>query len=133
MRVATYIPSPKRIQKLRRTLSNIRNLGDSVCFVYCNFAALFSAKCCYLVFRLLSGFPASEKSKNLAVNNSGLDCNEIYPIYFKARTKFKKKHLLLISNEEKSHYCLIKNLDRLLKTLLRSDRTASLRNKIRKI
>ena len=34
---------------------------------------------------------------------------------------------------KKSHFCLIKNLDRFLKTILRSERTASSKNSLRKI
>ena len=44
MRAATYIPTPKKIQKLRRTVLNIQNLDDSLCFVYCILAALFPVK-----------------------------------------------------------------------------------------
>ena len=151
MRAATYIPTPKKIQKLRRTVLNIQNLDDSLCFVYCILAALFPVKTNQqrpssykshlgaLYFNKkkmpmpLSGIPAFKKSNNLAVNVYAHDGNEIYPAYIsKQKQNSKKIHLLLISNEEKSHYCLIKNLDRLLKTLLRSDRTACSKNNIRK-
>ena len=47
--------------------------------------------------------------------------------------KFREaENLLLLSEENNWHYCLIKNLDRVMKVLLRSPATARSKNNIRK-
>ena len=68
------------------------------------------------------------------MNVYGLEGNEIFPVYLtKQRSvQITKIHLLILSDDQKSHYCLIKNLDRLLKTLLRSERTARSKYNVRK-
>ena len=44
LRPATYIPTPKKLESLRRSILNIKNLSDSFCFIYCVLAALFPVR-----------------------------------------------------------------------------------------
>ena len=63
-----------------------------------------------------------------------LNRNEIFSVYLTEQrsVQITNIHHLISSEDQKSHYCLIKNLDQLLKTLLRSDRTARSKNNVRK-
>ena len=57
----------------------------------------------------------------------------MYPAYIsKCKISAKLINLLFLSDESNWHYCLIKNLDRVLKVLLRSAATASSKNNVRK-
>ena len=82
----------------------------------------------------LSQIPRFEKDNNVKINVYAFeDPRPICPAYLtKIKGRGKPINLLLLNDDEKSHFCLIKNLDRLLKTLLRSDRTANLKNNLRK-
>ena len=68
------------------------------------------------------------------MNVYGLNGNEIFSVYLTEQrsVQITNIHLLILSDDQKSHYCLIKNLDRLLKTLLRSNRTTRSKNNVPK-
>ena len=151
LRPGRFIPTPRLLQPLRRTDLNIKNFADGLCFIYCVLAALFPVsnnqerpkKYTRHLKRLtfnkesmpmsLSQIPRFEKDYNVKINVYAFEePRTIYPAYL---TKIKgggKPISLLLLNDKKSHFCLIKNLDRLLKTLLRSDRTANSKNNLRK-
>ena len=151
MRAGSYIPTPKTLKGLRKSLLNIKNVQDNLCFIYCILAALFPVeknqervsnymnKLGNLSFdstkmpmplREINRF---EQANNLKIN---VYCFEeprtIYPIYLSKSKSGQQIHLMLISDGVLSDYCLIKNLDRLLKVLLRSERTARSKNNKRK-
>ena len=57
--------------------------------------------------------PTFEKQNNISVNVFGFE-DEYYPLYISPEQKEIHVNLLLIHDEEKSHYCLIKNLGMML-------------------
>ena len=81
----------------------------------------------------LTDIPAFEKNNHLKINVFAYEQTKFYPVYLsKYRGKTKRINLLLLSEENNWHYCLIKNLDRVTKVLLRSPATANSKNNIRK-
>ena len=82
----------------------------------------------------LSQIPRFEKENRVKINVYAFEEPlTIYPAYLtKIKGGGKPINLLLLNDDKKSHFCLIKNLDRLLKTILRSERTASSENSLRK-
>ena len=68
----------------------------------------------------LSQIPRFEKNNKISVNVFGLENNEVYPLQItQSRGMSHHVNLLLISKGEVRHFCLIRNLSRLL-----GDRTA---------
>ena len=152
LRPGSFIPTPRLLQPLRRTVLNIKNFADGLCFIYCILAALFPVsnnqerpkkytrylkKLRFNKERLpmpLSQIPRFEKDNNVKINVYTFEePRTIYPAYLtKIKGGGKPINLLVLNDDKKSHFCLIKNLDRLLKTLLRSDRTANSKNNLRK-
>ena len=57
--------------------------------------------------------PTFEKQNNISVNVFGFE-DEYYPLYISPEQKETHVNLLLIHDEKKSHYCLIKNLGMML-------------------
>lgn len=133
LRASSYIELPKYI-KNKQACINIKSF-DSFCFLWSVMAALFPAKknadrvTSYPHFTDILDtknmtFPVSlsdikifeKNNSHISVNVYGLKNNNtiVGPLY---KTKAKKKshvNLLYFENGLKSHYCLIKNLNRLL-------------------
>jgi len=55
-----------------------------------------------------------EKSNDLSVNVFGYEKGYVYPLRISSKHRERVADLLLISDDEKQHYCLIKSLSRLL-------------------
>lgn len=134
LRASSYIELPKCL-KYRRACINIKNT-DNFCFVWSIMAALFPAKSnpertsSYPDYNTVLDlnkmtFPVSfsdikifEKNNcKISVNIYGLNKNKkiVGPLY---RTQQRKKYhvnLLLLENNNHSHYCLIKDLGRLVR------------------
>ncbi len=137
MRGSSYIPLPRKIMK-KKAILNIENTDDK-CFYWCIVAALNPhlkhperptelSKCNVslnlnnISFPLpLRDIPIFEKNNNISINVYGLENNVVVgPLYY---TNFKRNvHINLLyledydseKDEMKSHYCLIKNLSRLV-------------------
>jgi len=130
---SSYIPLPPKILKKKAVL-NIQN-EDQKCFMWSVLAALhpvsrsdnphrvksysvhskelnFSG----LQFPLpLSQIETFEKQNGISINVFGLEGEEIYPLQItNLRNMAHHVNLLLFSKGETRHYCLIKNLSRLL-------------------
>lgn len=137
LRAARFIDLPRNL-KLKHACINIQN-NDSFCFLWCIVAALFPAK---NNAHRTSSYPHFENVLNIqnmmhpvgfsdirifeknnhqiSVNVYGLanKSNIVGPLY---KTQSKRKHhvnLLLLEKGEFKHYCLIKNLSRLLRPQL---------------
>ena len=81
----------------------------------------------------LRDIPNFEKN-GLKINLYAFEKNSLYPAYL---TKLKLNVsvislLLLTEKKDNTHYYLIKSFDRVMKTLLRSERTAKSKTNIRK-
>ena len=135
---SSYIGTPSELKDLRRSLLNIRN-KDEYCFLYSVLAALFPQKkhaerpSTYLPYmdRLVfnsSDFPMSlskiryfEKHNNVAIAVYRLDEGRLVNVFHSKNPKCRRKvKLLLLVDENKSHYCLIKNFSNIMHHLSRS-------------
>ena len=81
----------------------------------------------------LTDIPTFERNNQLKINVFAYEQTKFFPVYLsKLKVQSKRINLLLLSEENNWHYCLIKNLDRVMKILLRSFATANSKNNIRK-
>lgn len=131
---SSYIPTPPEIVR-RRAVLNIENRDDNKCFLWCVLASLHPCENRNHANRVnkykhfenelnLTGitFPMKiteiskfEKLNNLSLNVFGHEKGEVFPLHLSTnRTGLHHSNLLLISKNEKQHYCLIKNMSRLL-------------------
>lgn len=69
----------------------------------------------------LGDVPRFEKKNQLSVNVFGLEKDDPFPLYITDSRYDKHVNLLLIWNGEKRHYCLIKNMSRLLGDRTKND------------
>jgi len=129
---SSYVPLPANILKKRAVL-NIHN-KDQKCFIWSILAALHpiprtqnaNQVSHYVQFETdlrtdnikmpmpLSSISHFEKMNNISVNVFGLEKKEVYPLKITESRYTRHVNLLLISNGDKRHYCLIKHLNRLL-------------------
>ena len=135
---SSYIQLPAKIRKKKAVL-NIQN-NDQKCFIWSILGSLHpvagrdNAKRVsqYVQYEKelqtdtldfptpLSQIPRFEKNNKISVNVFGLENNEVYPLQItQSRGMSHHVNLLLISKGEVRHFCLIRNLSRLL-----GDRTA---------
>lgn len=136
----SYIPLPKGLTS-KKAIINMKN-EDNECFKWCVARALNTverdAERVSKILRLQADklhwsgieFPMTlnqitkfeKNNESVSVNVFGYESKSIYPLRISEKPKVEKsspeaRHvvdLLLISNEATSHYCLIKNLSRLL-------------------
>ena len=81
----------------------------------------------------LTEIPTFERNNQLKINVFAYEQTKLFPVYLsKLKGQSKRIILLLLSEENNWHYCLIRNLDRAMKILLRSLATANSKNNIRK-
>ena len=129
---STYIPLPEELRHPAKGIINIKN-NDDECFRWCHIRHLLPQnkdpqrikKCDKKYVEKLdySGieFPVSvkqynkiEKQNNIRVNVFGYEEKQKYPIYL-SKEKFNCcLNLLLITEGEKKHYCLLKNFNKFM-------------------
>ena len=132
MRASSYIKLPVYIESKKAVL-NIKNFEDNKCIMWCLLAHLHPTQDNntrvskyepYVNELNMSGvnFPTPvndirkiEQNNNLSVNVLGYDPRDgIYPLRRTPEVKERHINLLLVKEGENSHYCLVKNLSRLL-------------------
>ena len=129
---STYIPLPEELRHPAKGIINIKN-NDDECFRWCHIRHILPQnkdpqrikKCDKKYVEKLdySGieFPVSvkqynkiEKQNNIRVNVFGYEEKQKYPIYL-SKEKFNYcLNLLLITEGEKKHYCLLKNFNKFM-------------------
>ena len=129
---SSYIPLPEELRHPAKGIINIKN-NDDECFRWCHIRHLLPQnkdpqrikKCDKKYVEKLdySGieFPVSvkqynkiEKQNNIRVNVFGYEEKQKYPIYL-SKEKFNYcLNLLLITEGEKKHYCLLKNFNKFM-------------------
>ena len=62
----------------------------------------------------VSQIPTAERRNNLRINVYGLEQNTLFPLHISKKNNKGCINLLLISEENSQHYCLIRNMSRLL-------------------
>ncbi|GBN22535.1 hypothetical protein AVEN_268168-1, partial [Araneus ventricosus] len=131
LRASSYIILPKKLADKKAVL-NIQN-EDQKCLVWCLIAHKLNilAHDSYRVSHYtpneqeiklngvecpvtLNKIPIIERLNNLRINVFGYEENEVFPLYVSKRVDEECVNLLLIANEETQHYCLIRNMSRLL-------------------
>ena len=135
IRGSTFIPLPTKF-KNKRAVVNIKN-EDNQCFKWCIARALnpvdknpnritkeLIEQAKSLNWNGLK-FPVGLKAiKIFETNNPSIAINvfgfedEVYPLKISKEKKINNIDLLLISDENKQHYCLINNLSRLIRSSL---------------
>ncbi|GFQ93384.1 uncharacterized protein TNCT_369411 [Trichonephila clavata] len=129
---ASYIPLPPKL-KNKKAILNIKN-EDQRCFLWCVLAHLHPVEAnanrvsTYLKFQNelctknltfptpLNQIECFEEKNKISINVFGFE-KEIFPLKITTKDFDKHVNLLLISNQEKRHYCLIKSLNRVLSDL----------------
>lgn len=135
---ATYIPLPKKI-KDKKAVLNIQN-HDKKCFLWSVLAAKHPITRKDQPQRIhhytryeneinmegieypvnLSQVPRVERQNpEISVNVIGFEKNEMFPLYITNDKKELHVNLLLFSQGRHNHYCLIRDLDRLLYSMNR--------------
>ena len=133
---STYIKLPKKLED-KKAILNIQN-DDEKCFLWSVLAALHPVHLKgqprrvhhYKSFEQelnVNGIPFPTKvseitkferqNQNISINVFGYEEKELFPLYI---TKEKREHhvnLLLISSNDTGHFCLIRDLSRLLCSL----------------
>lgn len=133
LNASSYVPLPTHIAQKKAVL-NITN-NDEKCFIWSILASLYPVSRDYHPYRVsnyiqyeselncqniempvsLADVPKFEKQNNISINVFGLEKDEVYPLSITKSRHDKHVNLLLISDKEgKRHYCLIKNMSRLL-------------------
>ncbi|XP_020915114.2 zinc finger imprinted 3, partial [Exaiptasia diaphana] len=128
----SYLPLPKKL-KDKKAILNIQN-NDNQCFKWCILAALHpvnrqdhphrvqhylpyenEVSCVGIEFPVtVAKIPKFEKQNGIAVNVFGFEDGTLFPVYITEHRFETHVNLLLYSQGLQSHYCLIRNLDRLL-------------------
>ena len=149
LKASSYLPLPKEITTKLAVL-NIQN-SDEKCFMWSILAALHpigrnsNRVTNYLPFAdeldftgmefpfKLKDAPKFEQLNNISINVYGLDTvyvdgrnivEVVGPLYFTKSRKAQHVNLLFISNDEgKNHYCLIRDLSRLISKQLSAHKT----------
>ncbi|GBN94659.1 hypothetical protein AVEN_169349-1 [Araneus ventricosus] len=128
---SSYIPLPSKLAA-KKALINIKNT-DQKCFIWSVLAALHPAVGPHpeRVYHYTSmeqelrlgnvtcpvqpcKVPIIEKLNNLRINVFGYEDEEMFPLYISKREDIQVINLLYITQGNDKHYCLIKNMSRLL-------------------
>ena len=133
---ATYLPLPKRI-KDKKAVLNIKN-NDQICFLWSILAAKHPVHWKDQPHRLQHytryeneiniediEYPVKvsqiarfeNQNQEISVNVFGFENNELFPLYITKERKELHVNLLLFSQGSQRHYCLIRDLSRLLGNL----------------
>lgn len=137
LKAGNFIPLPPRIKNTKSCL-NILNM-DNHCFLWCIIAYMYPAKnnpnrvSSYPHYsKILNtngmSFPPTfddikwfeKHNTNISVNVYGLETNNTVtgPLYKTMQRKLNHVNLLFISKKGTSHFCLIKNLEKILRSQL---------------
>ncbi|CAG2208278.1 unnamed protein product [Mytilus edulis] len=127
---SSYIPLPIKLRS-KHAIVNVKN-KDSKCFMWSILAAIYPAKCHRervwkykehasslnfdtIMFPVkLADIPKFEKQNKISLNVFGFNKGEVFPIHISKHRFEQHVNLLMISDNKKSHFCWIKNLNRLL-------------------
>ena len=129
---SSYLPLPTQL-KDKKAIINIKN-SDNKCFLWSVIAALHPVHWKNHPYRVthyqpyehelnfdniefpvsLSKLPKFEKQNSIAVNVFGFEQGDLFPVYISKERFDTHVNLLLYSLGQQRHYCLIRDLNRLL-------------------
>ena len=127
----SFIETPGPFKGPRKGLVNIKN-GDDKCFMWCHIASLIEVKT--HVDRVtnykphtrlvnyegidfpvkITDIPKIESKNDIRFNIFGCEGKTVYPLYISKKVCDKTCEMLLVSDENKTHYIYIKDFDRLM-------------------
>ena len=128
LRGSSYIPLPIKL-RTKRAIINVKN-KDNKCFMWSVLAALYppqrdaeriwkyknhitSLKFSGIPYPVkMVDIPKFEKQNNISVNVFGFEKNEVFPVHIAKNRYERHVNLLLLSDNKKSHYCWIKDLNK---------------------
>ena len=133
---SSFIRTPLELSRTNAII-NVNNKGDQMCFVWSVLAALFpqhshsdrvSKYRSHFHSIITSGitYPAQlcdivkfeRDNSEVSINVFGYEEKEIYPLRITpSRGRRHHVNLLLLTTDDRKHYCLIKNMSRLLSSL----------------
>ena len=129
---SSYIPTPPKLSNAKQGLINIKNTNDNECLRWCHVRMLNPTsnnpqrikKADKEIAKSLdySGieFPVKQKDYPLIEQRFNINLNafyydkNIYPFYISEQHNERVLNVLLISDEEKSHYFFIKDFNRMV-------------------
>jgi len=130
---SSYIPLPAKLA-IKKVIVNVQN-QDQKCFMWSILAALHPIQGQHnnpnrvgnytsyqdeldltnIPFPVrVADVPKFEKKNDISVNVFGYERQEIYPIHLTKERGLRHVNLLVITSGQKTHYCWIKNFNRLL-------------------
>ena len=127
---SSFIPLPTALST-KKAIINVKNEHDNECFKWAVTSAVFPRKNPQVLTETVREnaktfdwtgirFPVSlkqidtfERQNNYAINVYGFE-GEVYPLRISRKQSEETIDLLLLSNDEGSHYCWIKSMSRLL-------------------
>ena len=128
---SSYIPLPPKLNNSMKGLINLKNKDDE-CFKWCHVRFInpqnknserikkedkkIASTLDYrgINFPMKAGdYEIVEERFNINVNVFGYE-NKVFPLYVSKKSNEQVLNVLLISNEEKSHYVFIKDFNRLM-------------------
>ncbi|XP_041351368.1 uncharacterized protein LOC121370296 [Gigantopelta aegis] len=130
LRGSSYTPLPIKL-RAKHAIVNVQN-RDQKCFMWSVLAALYPvkqhaervAKYAQYVNQLdttgisfpvkLVDIPRFERQNNISINVFGYEKGDVYPLHVTKQRFERHVDLLMIANSKKSHFCWIKDLNRLL-------------------
>ena len=147
---SSHIPTPPKMEKLKKSLLNIKNVYDDICLLYCVAAALFpvthdasrssnySSRLPELIFdpnnmpMKTEHIPKLEQDNSLSITVFHYrEYGILTTCYWRKRRENvrKKINLVLLTNAETSHYCLLTNFQNLMHEMCRSYEKSAKENK----
>ena len=115
LRESSYIPLPEWI-KLKEAIINMKNVECHAERISKNLrkqSEVLNFQGIEFPVKLNDIDKFEKKNPGLAINVFGVEREEVYPLRL-SKIKLKPINLLLISDSETNHYCLFKNMSRLL-------------------
>ena len=129
---SSYIQLPEQLRNSKKGIINIQNKHDHECFRWCHLAHKYPAphhaertshyqphinSLNYenIVFPVeIKSIGRIEQQNNICINVFGYEKGQPYPIYISKERFDENMDLLLITDGENKHYCLIKDFNRFM-------------------
>lgn len=130
LRGSSYIPFPIKLRS-KHAIIDVKN-KDNKCFIWSILAALYPVKnhsdrvIEYNAYKTelrfdgisfpvkLADIPKFEKQNDISVNVFGYKKGDVFPVHITKHRCEKHVNLLMTSDQKKSHYCWIKDLNRMI-------------------
>ena len=113
---SSYNKLPKELQNPKKGLINLQNQDDE-CFRWCHMLTKNVSQLNYDKINFpvkLNQVNKIEKQKSISINIFGYENKQPFPVYISKEKNYNHMDLLLITEETKSHYVLIKDFNKFM-------------------